>query len=64
MVLVVKNPPANPGDLIREAGLIPELARFPGGGHGISLEYSFLENPRDAGVWHATIRGVTGIGHN
>ena len=30
---VVKNPPANAGD-IRDAGLIPGLGRFPGGGHG------------------------------
>ena len=44
LVLVVKNPPANPGD-IREAGLIPESARSPGGWHGISLVYSWLENP-------------------
>ena len=29
------------GDL----GLIPGLGRFPGGGHGNSLQYSCLENP-------------------
>ena len=29
MALVLKNPPANAGDL----GLIPELGRFPGVGH-------------------------------
>ena len=33
MVLVVKNLPANAGD-IRNAGLIPGSGRFPGGGHG------------------------------
>ena len=33
VVLVVKNPPANAGD-IREAGLIPWSGRSPGGGHG------------------------------
>ena len=32
VALVVKNPPANAGD-IRDVGLIPELGRFPGGGH-------------------------------
>ena len=31
----------NAGDL----GLIPELGRYPGGGHGNPLQYSYLENP-------------------
>ena len=44
MELMVKNPPANAGD-IRDAGLIPELGRCPGGGHGNPLQYSYLENP-------------------
>ena len=26
-------------------GIIPELGRFPGGGHGNPLQYSCLENP-------------------
>ena len=30
---MVKNPPANSGD-IRDAGSIPGLGRSPGGGHG------------------------------
>ena len=29
----------------RNLGLIPELGRSPGGGHGNSLQYSCLENP-------------------
>ena len=33
---MVKNPSANAGD-IREVGLIPELGRSPGGGHGNPL---------------------------
>ena len=33
MVLVVKNPPANAGD-VRDAGLILGSGRFPGGGNG------------------------------
>ena len=33
VVLVVKNPPANTGD-IRDRGLIPGSGRSPGGGHG------------------------------
>ena len=44
VVLVVKNPPANPGD-IRDTGLIPGLRRSPGVGNGNPLQYSCLENP-------------------
>ena len=51
----VKNPPANVGD----AGLIPGLGRFPGGGNGNPLQYSCLENPRDRGAWQATVHGVS-----
>ena len=43
-VMVVENPPASAGD-IRDTGLIPGLRRSPGGGHGIPLQYSCLENP-------------------
>ena len=28
-----------------DGGLIPELGRVPGGGHGNPLQYSCLENP-------------------
>ena len=38
---MVKNPPANAGDL----GLIPGLGRSPGEGHGNPLQYSCLKNP-------------------
>ena len=41
---MLKNLPANAGD-IRDAGSIPGLGRFPGGGHGNPLQYSCLENP-------------------
>ena len=37
VVLVVKNPPANAGD-IREVDLIPGLGRFPGVGNGNPLQ--------------------------
>jgi len=57
VALVVKNPPANAGDL-RTAGLIPESGRSPGGGHGNPLQYSCLENPIDRGAWRATVHGV------
>ena len=32
---------------IRDVGSIPALGRFPGGGHGNPLQYSYLENPKD-----------------
>ena len=57
MVLVVKNLPANAGD-IRDTGLIPVLGRFPGKGNGNPLWYSGLENPMDRGAWWATVLGV------
>ena len=50
MVLVVKNSPANAGE-VREAGLISGSGRSPGGGHGNPLQYSYLENAMDRGTW-------------
>ena len=44
MALVVKNPPANAGD-IRDSASIPGLGKSPGGGHVNLLQYSCLENP-------------------
>ena len=44
VVLVVKNPPANAGE-IRDMGSIPGSGRSTGGGHGNPLQYSCLENP-------------------
>ena len=52
MVLVVKNLPANAGD-IRDAGLILGLGRSPGGGNGNPFQYSCLEYPMDRGSWQA-----------
>ena len=46
MALVVKNLPANAGE-IRDAGSIPESGRFPGEGNGNPLQYSYLENSID-----------------
>ena len=54
MALVVKNPPANAGD-IRELGSIPGLGGCPGGGHGNPLQYSCLEKPMDRGAWRAPV---------
>ena len=58
MVLVVKNAPANAGD-IRDMGLIPGSGRSPGEGLGNLLQYSCLENPTDRGAWWTTVLGVT-----
>ena len=57
VALVVKNLPANAGD-IRDAGSIPGLGRSPGGGHNNLLQYSCLENPMDRGTWQATVHRV------
>ena len=54
MALVVKNLPANVGD-IGDTDSIPGLGRFPGGGHGNILQYSCLENAMDRGAWWATV---------
>jgi len=47
---VVKNPPADVGD-VKDAGSIPGLRRSPEGGHGNPLQYSCLENPMERGAW-------------
>ena len=48
VLLVVKNLPANIGDV----GSIPGSGRSPGRGNG-------LENPMDRGAWRATVHRVT-----
>ena len=58
MLLVVKNPPVNAGD-VRDAGSMPELGRSPGGGHENPLQYSCLENSMDRGAWQAAVDRVT-----
>ena len=44
VVLVVKDSPANAGD-VRESGVIPGSGRSPGGGPSLPLQYSCLEIP-------------------
>ena len=51
---VVKNPPANAGNL----GSVPEVGRFPGVGYGNPLWCSCLGNPMDRGAGRATVHGV------
>ena len=48
MVIVVKNPSANVGD-IGDVGLIPGSGRFAGGGHGNPLQYFCLEKSQRQG---------------
>ena len=52
MALVVKNPPANAGD-VKDTGSTPVSGRSPGGQHGNPLQYSRLENPKDRIAWQA-----------
>ena len=52
---MVKNPPANAGDV----GLIPGSGRSPGEGNGNPLQHSCLRNSMDRGAWWATVHGVT-----
>ena len=52
--LVVKNVPANAGDM----GLFSGSGRSPGGGHGNALQFSCPENPMDRGSWWAMVHRV------
>ena len=56
-VLVVKNSPANSGD-VRDVSSIPGSGRSPGGGHGNPSHYSCLENLMDRGAWQAVVHRV------
>ena len=51
---VVKNPPANAGDV----GSIPGSGRSAGEGDGKPLQYSCLGNPMNRGAWQATVHVV------
>ena len=52
---MVKNPPVNAGYAV----LIPGSGRSPGRGNGNTLQYSYLENLMDRGIWQATLHGVS-----
>ena len=56
---VVKNPPANAGDL----GLIPGSGRSPRERNGDPFQYSCLGNPMVSGAWQAAVHGVARVGH-
>ena len=57
MALVVKNLPANAGD-VRDVGSFPGSGRSPAVGNSNPLQYSCLENSMDKGAWRATVHGV------
>ena len=58
---MVKNPPANAGD-IKDVSLIPGLGRSPGEGNGNLFQYACLEDPMDRGAWQAIVHGVAKSG--
>ena len=51
---VLKNPPANSGDV----GLIPGPGISPVEGNGNPPQHSCLGNPMDRGAWWAIVHGV------
>ena len=58
VALVVKNPPANAGN-IRDEGSTPGSERYPGGRHRNPLQYSSLEDSMDRGACWATVHKIT-----
>ena len=52
---VVKNPPANAGDM----GSIPGLGQSPGEGNGNQRHCSYLKNSMDRVAWQAIVHWVT-----
>ena len=58
VALVVKNRPANAGD-IRDTGSIPGSGGSAGGGHGSPPQDSCLESPMDGGAWQGGVSRVT-----
>ena len=59
---MVKNPPANAGD-IGDLGLIPGLKRSPEEGHDNPLKYSCRENPMDRGAGGLQSIGLKRVRH-
>ena len=57
VAIVVKNQPANAGD-IRDERFDPGPGRSPEGGYGNPLQYCCLGKPMDRGAWRAVIHRV------
>ena len=55
---MVKNPPANAGDL-RDMGSIPGSGRSLGEGNGNPLKYFCLENPMDCSPPGFSVHGIS-----
>ena len=49
---------------IGDPSSVPELGRSSEEGNGNPLQYSWLEHPKDRGVWQATVLGVTRVGQD
>ena len=43
----------------RDPGSVPGLGGSPGEGNGNPLQYSYLENSMDRGIWRVTVHGAT-----
>ena len=57
---MVKNPPANAGDV----SSVPGLERSPGEGNDNPLKNSCQENLMDRGAWWARSIGLQRVGHD
>ena len=51
---MLKNPPANAGD-VRDLDSFPGSGRSPGGAQDNQFQYSYLENSKDRGAWWSTV---------
>ena len=58
VALVVKNPPANEGDL-EDMGSIPGSGRSPGVGNAAHFNIIAWKNPLDRGAWWVTSHRVS-----
>ena len=63
VALVVKNLPANTGD-VRDAGSIPESGRSPGGGHGHPSSVLAWRIPWTEEPGGLQSMGSHGVGHD
>ena len=60
---MVKNPPANAGDLNR-CGFDPWVGKMPQRSARQRLQYTYPENPMDRGVWQLEFMGSQRVGHD
>ena len=57
VVLMVKNPPANAGD-VRDIGSIPGCGKIPWSRKWQPTPVFCLDNSMDRGAWWATVQGI------